>query len=165
MRPCGSGSGHELGRRRALEDARHCRKDWLWLYGDDKRDGSGDVMRLKLEVTGKTEVGGGSAGTRPQGKARDENECVGRQAASEDINLQDDFVERNGLAQKNVPTDFCGVKREGRERVLLRCGSWVCTAGIRFTAWPKSQSDGTTHNLIGTVPTYLVVAGTCLHQT
>lgn len=37
-------------------------------------------MRLKLEVTGKTEVGGGSAGTRPQGKARDEkNVLAGKQ--------------------------------------------------------------------------------------
>lgn len=24
---------------------------------------------------------------------------------------------------------------------MLRCGWWVCTAGIRFAAWPKSQSS------------------------
>lgn len=88
MAPVG---GHGSGRSRALEDARHCRKDWIWLCGDDKRDGSEDVMRLKLGVTKKTKGGFGCAGTRPQGKARDEKECVGRQAASEDINLQDDF--------------------------------------------------------------------------
>lgn len=79
-------------------------------------------MRVKLEVTKKTEVGGGCAGTRPQGEARDGKERGGRQAASEDINLQDDCLKKNGLAQSDVPIDFCGVKKEGRRRSCCDAG-------------------------------------------
>lgn len=55
------------------------------------RDGSGDAMRLRLEVTeGPKRVAGALVLDRRR-KARDEKERVGRQAASEDINLQDEF--------------------------------------------------------------------------
>lgn len=67
-------------------------------------------------------------------------ECVGRQAANEGIDLQDDFfffLKRNGPAQNVVPIDFCGVRKKGgRERSV--CVSWVCTAGIRFL-WDASH--------------------------
>lgn len=80
-------------------------------------------MRLKLEVAKKDRSGMvGALVLDRRVKRGMEKECVGRQAASEDINLQDDFLERNGLAQKGVPIDFCGVKREGRERSCFHAG-------------------------------------------